>query len=673
MQLISPGLAFFLVLHLAPLNARLYTTFRVYKSISVIMIRRRLAYSVLRLIYAGALPADRYKDTALERNGDFRLLHFFTDVPGDSKYTLERASLNSDVEYIALSYVWGTSGTTARICCSGVNFNISDNLAIILPTLRNFFKKEFSTEIARIPIWVDAICINQADAREKEGQVKIMGQIYRKAEMVIAFLGDADDETEDVIVLINKLFEVFIEWGPDMDRGVSFEQLRLQHAHRLPRWDDPVVLAFRKFFLRPWFSRAWTFQEALLSQRFLFLCGPHSIQAENLFAAVIVAGVSGYTVNYPEPHFFQDLWRFRETIADGEAAEDGSREKEHMQRYCQLSNLLRITRDRDATDPRDKIYSLLAIVQLKNDPLLKINYDRPVEEVYTDATRYCIEREQDLRVLGSAAWPFPTKTNKCTPNLPSWVPDWQIHTPEIIQLSLSTTLPESNEFARPIFEASGDSKPCIIPCSDPRSLCLKGFIVGQIEHVDNESHGKFISETADVEPDDYFAEMNRFACSLGLDDLSSAPEGFMSPIQMLLVAGLFPTNPRWNHDAYEFTVRDTIHWVKQGMPQPFPRRVLDEYILKTDSVCPERSIFMTKDKKYIGLCPQECRPRDYICILLGGNVPYIMRPRVSSIGDEGTNAKWDFMGECYVQGIMYGEAMERINTKDFKYTNFEIC
>ncbi|KAI0426244.1 heterokaryon incompatibility, partial [Xylaria sp. FL1042] len=42
-------------------------------------------------------------------------------------------------------------------------------------------------------IWVDAICINQADHHEQDIQVTMMGAIYQNAELVLACLGDHDD------------------------------------------------------------------------------------------------------------------------------------------------------------------------------------------------------------------------------------------------------------------------------------------------------------------------------------------------------------------------------------------------------------------------------------------------------------------------------------------------
>lgn len=47
---------------------------------------------------------------------------------------------------------------------------------------------------------------------------------------------------------------------------------------------------------------------------------------------------------------------------------------------------------------------------------------------------------------------------------------------------------------------------------------------------------------------------------------------------------------------------------------------------------------------------------DVLCVLFGGNVPYIIRTK----DDESHN----FIGECYTHGIMDGEALQYMNEND---------
>jgi hypothetical protein len=45
------------------------------------------------------------------------------------------------------------------------------------------------------PLWVDAICINQADISERNAQIRLMSNIYRSALCVLAYVG-AESETD---------------------------------------------------------------------------------------------------------------------------------------------------------------------------------------------------------------------------------------------------------------------------------------------------------------------------------------------------------------------------------------------------------------------------------------------------------------------------------------------
>ena len=60
-----------------------------------------------------------------------------------------------------------------------------------------------------------------------------------------------------------------------------------------------------------------------------------------------------------------------------------------------------------------------------------------------------------------------------------------------------------------------------------------------------------------------------------------------------------------------------------------------------------RRMFHTKNN-YIGLGPAEIVGGDIVCLFLGASVPFILRPLISG--------KYELKGECYVHGIMDGEA-----------------
>ena len=76
-----------------------------------------------------------------------------------------------------------------------------------------------------------------------------------------------------------------------------------------------------------------------------------------------------------------------------------------------------------------------------------------------------------------------------------------------------------------------------------------------------------------------------------------------------------------------------------------------------------RCLFTTKKIGAMGLCPQMARRKDLVVFLHGARTPYIIRPR--------RNGKFRFVGECYLHGFMYGNAMNRDEARvvvDFKLT-----
>jgi hypothetical protein len=53
-------------------------------------------------------------------------------------------------------------------------------------------------------LWVDAVCINQNDFQERNHQVMQMGQIYSKAERVVVWLGESNEDSKIAIDFLVK-------------------------------------------------------------------------------------------------------------------------------------------------------------------------------------------------------------------------------------------------------------------------------------------------------------------------------------------------------------------------------------------------------------------------------------------------------------------------------------
>ncbi|KAM7210242.1 Heterokaryon incompatibility protein (HET) domain containing protein, partial [Rhypophila decipiens] len=118
---------------------------------------------------------------------EIRLLYL---TPGDGDEpihcTLEVKALNDCPEFEALSYVWGDPFAPRPITVEDATLDVTLNLYSALRRLR---PKPGTT---RLPLWVDAVCINQRSVKEKNHQVPMMARIYRQCKDVIAWQGEPE-------------------------------------------------------------------------------------------------------------------------------------------------------------------------------------------------------------------------------------------------------------------------------------------------------------------------------------------------------------------------------------------------------------------------------------------------------------------------------------------------
>lgn len=64
--------------------------------------------------------------------------------------------------------------------------------------------------------------------------------------------------------------------------------------------------------------------------------------------------------------------------------------------------------------------------------------------------------------------------------------------------------------------------------------------------------------------------------------------------------------------------------------------------------CHNRRIIKTS-REYFGLVPVDTRRGDVVALFAGSRVPLIIRP---------TGQRWRLVGECYIHGVMDGEAFD---------------
>ena len=185
-------------------------------------------------------------------------LHPLTCSPSRSKH-LEKIFLidvnsrsiipypSSGCEYLALSYVWG--GVQQDVPDAGKPGTTLGRLPRTVEDAMLLVKS-----LDKQYLWVDSVCINQSDEKEKLEHMGIMSDIYGGAYATIIALS-----------------------GASANAGLPRVGSKSSAYHQLNCTLDGTRLVglgptlSQLVWVLPWGDRAWTFQEALLSQRCIYI------------------------------------------------------------------------------------------------------------------------------------------------------------------------------------------------------------------------------------------------------------------------------------------------------------------------------------------------------------------------------------------------------------------
>lgn len=307
------------------------------------------------------------------------------------KIALETYLLDDAPAYEALSYVWGSSYRVVeppRLLVEGGDpIFLTENLEQALLHLRR--------ERTDILIWIDAICINQADEKERAQQVVLMGDIYRQAKQVTVWLGP-DTNTGSASIGIQAL-RYFVDCSSvEGEAPWYMNQSTKQFPGRSKRFSLPVnpspspAQALGEILQRGWWYRVWTVQEAVLARRTKMTCGQSSVYWETDVDTLrhIKYRVKSAVVSRRWTSGGFDSVDLSPLV---EVVEAQLRERASEGKCSSGKDFLDIVYDfrhRISADPRDRFFGMLALAEGRRSGLLEIvDYSRTVEEVEEDLKR----------------------------------------------------------------------------------------------------------------------------------------------------------------------------------------------------------------------------------------------------------------------------------------------
>jgi hypothetical protein len=586
--------------------------------------------------------------------------------PGDAKGEIDCSLEIRNFEtctgaYEAISYVWGDSANTVEVRCNGLRVSITNSLARALKNFRRRHEHRM--------LWVDTLCINQKDDREKGHQVRMMGQVYANAKTVLVWLGDDyRNVAADTFALIR-------------DTNNYFGGLFLKHRGRysdMPPLREPYPICVKQkkwrgvstLFDFPWFRRVWTVQEVAIAKECRMFWGSASIDIADVVEICVwfdrrddfynivkrltrrVRHLSSTNIQLYSHYdtYHAEAWQRSRTGLEDLAA--SMREKSFL-------TVLKAARKLKATDPRDHVYAFLGCPCAKGgdeETLIKADYVISGNGLYIDLACALLQNPSDGPwVLSSVQH----KHRKDIENgdLPSWVPIWHVK---------PTHLPVAD--TRHWYKTGGCQTRFSLSISTSNTVSVGGFVFDKII---------------------WMTPIISRVYSFGLENSpwNAAESRYDQPLidgmwEIVLESATKHRKPVQEDDYTRTLMRgyagcqhvdevtDRAHHgylkvYKKGIRLSQSDMLGTEVMTASEKLCATRfehelllirnsRLFLTEHGR-LGLVSrgEVVEVGDDCCIVFGSTVPFILTPQ--------EDGRHKLVSECYIHGVMNGELMGQFN------------
>lgn len=553
----------------------------------------------------------QYEYTPLDAlGGEIRLL---TLLPGRFNapicVTLKSVFLSAEKHppFNALSYTWGNAidplniHVTADRRVQGIKSVTLSITRSLSEALRHLRQKRRSTVL-----WIDQICIDQLNLKEKGHQVLMMPNIYCYARSVIVWLGPESDDSNVGMRILNKI-------GPDVT--ADWKALHFEAEPSSSLYSDGIDLSSRQWLSitnllsRSWFERLWVVQEICLPRtRICMVCGFGKISFENFIKATCYLAPMASVRQHPIFAAAKSLTHMKVFGTDG------------------LFELMEKTRNRKCSDKRDRVYAILSLLPKEERAGLHPNYSITAEDVYEECVLQQLKRHVTLRALSRCSIKHRSMA------VPSWVPDWSAN-PKLYRLPLVCadyyTRAHAYSITKGILAVTGVS---VTVVHEIKIDLLQSILENRMKS----------------------AILLRQLLSTSVGQDRSNSHSRLHSLCTTLCGGLFSEKSIPNSSLPSFKVAldyfiSLYEWSLVDSAEPPKPCLTDRQVITLISrVTNERSLVITADGR-LGLAPEGTVSGDLVCVILGCLSPMILRSKDSST--------YEVVGECYIDGIMAGETL----------------
>lgn len=324
----------------------------------------------------------------------FRLLRIESGDDNDPvRCHLDHFLLSNAPSFESMSYCWGTQPAQ-----SVITMGDKREPFLISPHLWNALRRIRKSKKDRL-LWIDALCIDQDNLRERNHQIVLMRRIYSAATRTLIWLGDHDisRRTCERSFPDENGTELTLCMQPEL--GQMEHPLAVQDLHAdllsLQRHNNSSGKA------DVWWRRLWVVQEFRFSRLPCSVyIGPHAVKWDH-FYAICLDPESPLALSNPLAPF--------------------SGLRDHTP--TSLTQLLTMTSAFHCSDPRDRVFALLGLAE-EAAKQLNADYGRSIIRVLEDACFYLIQERQTLDVLldnrlSRTSW----GRDQLRDVLPTWLPD----------------------------------------------------------------------------------------------------------------------------------------------------------------------------------------------------------------------------------------------------------
>lgn len=412
---------------------------------------------------------------------------------------------------------------------------------------------------------------------------------------------------------------------------------------------DTAMMALSHLLRRPWFGRIWVVQETVLAKRVKLICGRKTL-AWDLWVKGIqfllfqglyftLAGSSSGLI----PHGILNTM----VIAQ-------FRDSKVLQLEQTLESVLIHTKSFKSSDPKDKLFAVLAMAGNTEHPALSPDYQNLAQNVFTRSTAYLITKTGAMDIIHAAGIGW----ERALVDLLSWVPDWSANG----VISTMSFRIESGGY-----NADNSGLVNIVFIRDPRLLKVEGLVLDSVDVI-------YGSENLFEVPQEatscyYWQDVVRWFEKLEslIDTLAPYPTGERSKevLWRTLTGNLTHEGKPASLDYQKYfeSYIDSIKRAAYDEEAPLSEVTSFEtrkWLQAFDKGRSVREVFTTHSG-YLGLAPPGAISGDIVCLLFGGKTPFLLR---NPAPIEGHGTCYKLVGDCYMHGLMNGEALSMGEAQD---------